>query len=92
MPELINYMLAWKTDISGKEAKKGFRMLFSGNPFPKYHMKLDWTGADMGGNWYYSEEADDKGWLCPALYHYFTEAPSRAQQCRRQTPTAHRAN
>jgi hypothetical protein len=27
------------------------------------------------GNWYYAERLDMEGWLCPALLHYFPEAP-----------------
>ncbi len=30
-----------------------------------------------GGNWYYSEQLDLEGWLCPALLLYLPEAPKR---------------
>ena len=57
------------------DADKGFRMLFSSKPFPEYMMKVTWRQAEMGGNWYYSEELEMEGWLCPALFKYFREAP-----------------
>lgn len=70
IPEIIDYLVK---DIP--EAENGFRMLFSGKPFPGYMMKVTWRRAEMGGNWYYSEELDMEGWLCPALSKYFKKAP-----------------
>jgi hypothetical protein len=29
----------------------------------------------MDGNWYRSDEPPTEGWLCPALFHYFEQAP-----------------
>jgi hypothetical protein len=57
------------------DADKGFRMLFSAQPFPGYMMKVTWRRAEYGGNWYYSEQLGIEGWLCPALFRYFKEAP-----------------
>jgi len=57
------------------DAGKGFRLLFSAAPFPGYTIKLEWRREDYGGNWYYSPQLDMEGWLCPALFRYFTEAP-----------------
>lgn len=57
------------------DANKGFRLLFSANPFPGYEQKLIWRRAESGGNWYYSQEYDMEGWLCPALFKYFRKVP-----------------
>jgi hypothetical protein len=60
-----------------------FRLYFACIPFVGA-IKLDWDGEEDGGNWYYSEQFDMCGWLCPALYKYFTDAPEelyvRAEQ------------
>jgi hypothetical protein len=54
---------------------KGFKLLFSGSKFPGYTTKLEWRREEMGGNWYYSFDYQMEGWLCPALFKYFHEAP-----------------
>jgi uncharacterized protein DUF6717 len=56
-------------------AKKGFRLTFSALPFPFYEAALDHSHAEHGGNWYYWERHNLKGWLCPALFKYFQHAP-----------------
>tara|TARA_Y100000588_G_scaffold364299_1_gene427818 strand:+ start:153 stop:509 length:357 start_codon:yes stop_codon:yes gene_type:complete len=58
-----------------KDAEQGFRLLFSGGQFPDYDLKLDWLREADGGNWYRAEQYDMEGWLCPALFCYFDEAP-----------------
>lgn len=67
-------------------AEKGFRLVFSPNPFPDYQVKLVWRRGEYGGNWYYSPKYDMEGWLCPALFKYFETAPKelygRAEQLR----------
>jgi len=30
-----------------------------------------------GGNWYFCPQLNMEGWLCPALFRYFGEAPKR---------------
>jgi hypothetical protein len=70
VPEMIDHLVK---DIP--DADKGFRMLFSAQPFPGYMMKVTWRRAEKGGNWYYSEQLGKEGWLCPALFRYFNEAP-----------------
>ena len=70
VPEMIDHLVK---DIP--DADKGFRMLFSAQPFPGYMMKVNWRRAENGGNWYYSEKLDIEGWLCPALFRYFKQAP-----------------
>ncbi|HEX7862467.1 MAG TPA: DUF6717 family protein [Verrucomicrobiae bacterium] len=56
-------------------AEKGFRLIFSPEPFPGYSVKLEWRRTEYGGNWYFSPEYKMEGWLCPALFKYFKEAP-----------------
>jgi hypothetical protein len=56
-------------------AEKGFRAIFSASPFPGANLKLDWRGAESGGNWYFSDQFKVEGWLCPALLKYFPTAP-----------------
>jgi hypothetical protein len=57
------------------EAERGFRAIFSAAPFPGHTERLDWRREESGGNWYYSDRFEMEGWLCPALFNYFTAAP-----------------
>ena len=57
------------------DARSGFRLLFSPTPFPGYTVRLEWRRAEYGGNWYWCPQMELEGWLCPALFRYFTEAP-----------------
>ncbi len=70
VPAIIDYLVK---DIP--DAGKGFRLLFSEKPFPGYQMRVVWRRYEDGGNWYYCEELDSEGWLCPALFKYFGTAP-----------------
>ena len=72
VPEWIDTLVK-KADIP--DADKGFRLIFSAQPFPGYQAKVVWRRREMGGNWYYSEELGGEGWLCPALFKYFKRAP-----------------
>jgi hypothetical protein len=56
-------------------AERGFTLIFSGAPFPGHQYRLDWRREEGGGNWYYSADLDMEGWLCPALFKYFSETP-----------------
>lgn len=56
-------------------AEDGFRLLFSPTPFPGSAAKLEWRREETGGNWYWSPQFEIEGWLCPALFKYFDEAP-----------------
>jgi hypothetical protein len=56
-------------------ARNGFRMLFSTAPFPGYQKRVTWKRQELGGNWYASDDPPLEGWLCPALFRYFTQAP-----------------
>ena len=57
------------------DARAGFRAIFSGSPFPGATFTLEWRREESGGNWYYSPEFQQEGWLCPALFKYFEAAP-----------------
>lgn len=57
------------------DADHGFRLLFSRTPFPGYQVKLDWRREEIGGHWYFSAQLGLEGWLCPAMFKYFTTAP-----------------
>ena len=70
VPEMIDYLVA---DIPN--AEDGFRMLFSARPFPGYQEKLIWDRKQSQGNYYRLEDPPMEGWLCPALFKYFAEAP-----------------
>lgn len=58
-----------------ENAENGFRIIFSSGEFPGYDFKLSWLREGDGGNWYYSEDFEMEGWLCPALLEYFPEPP-----------------
>ena len=57
------------------DAKKGFRLLFSAQPFPRHTHTLLWKREDSGGNWYECPQLQMEGWLCPAMFKYFRDAP-----------------
>jgi hypothetical protein len=65
-----------KATASIPDAQHGFRAIFSGTQFPGANFKLEWCRAESGGNWYYSPEFNQEGWLCPALFKYFKSAPA----------------
>ena len=70
IPEMIDDLVA---DIPN--AHDGFRLLFSTAPFPGFQRKLTRVREDCGGWWYSTDEPNEEGWLCPALFRYFDEAP-----------------
>lgn len=70
VPEMIDSLVS---GIPG--ATNGFRLTFSARPFPGYQNKLSWLRGDMGGNYYRLEDPPLEGWLCPAMFRYYTEAP-----------------
>jgi hypothetical protein len=57
-------------------AGDGFVMVFSSTPFPGHQFRLEWRREERGGNVYYSAELEAEGWLCPALFRYFDNAPA----------------
>ena len=65
-------------DVEGiPDAERGFTLLFSDRPFPGYQSELKRQREEFGGHWYRSAELDMEGWLCPALFAYFDEAPEQ---------------
>ncbi len=45
VPEMIDDLVA---DIP--DARSGFRLLFSSQPFPGFRMRLEWVREEMSGN------------------------------------------
>jgi hypothetical protein len=56
-------------------ADDGFLLVFSQMPFPGHQLELQWRRGDAGGDWYFSPQLEQEGWLCPALLKYFERAP-----------------
>ena len=71
VPEMISIMTK-----NIDNASKGFKMLFSQNPFPDYQAELVYIREQYGGNWYQWKEHNLEGWLCPA-FRYFSDTPSK---------------
>lgn len=59
------------------DAKDGFRLLFSANEFPGYQNQLTWLHGGKSGNYYQLDAPPMEGWLCPALFKYYTDPPSK---------------
>jgi len=72
VPEIIDEAIA---DIP--DARNGFRLTFSREPFPGAGLVLTWIREEFGGHWYRSEQLGSEGWLCPALLKYFEIAPQK---------------
>lgn len=70
VPEMIDVLVK---DIPN--AGDGFRLLFSAKAFPDYQKKLVWLRGDMGGNYYRFEDSSMEGWICPAMFKYYSTAP-----------------
>lgn len=70
VPEMINVLVK---DIPS--AKDGFRLTFSANPFPGHQYKLSWLRGDRTGNFYKLDDPPMEGWICPAMFRYYSEAP-----------------
>lgn len=57
-------------------ADQGFKLIFSPRPFPGFAVQLEWRREEDGGNWYFCPQLGIEGWLCPALFKYFDQAPA----------------
>ena len=57
--------------------EEGFTLIFSANPFPGHQAVFERRRPDSGGHWYYSPQLNTEGWLCPAMFKYFDQAPPR---------------
>jgi hypothetical protein len=72
MPEMIDRLVA---DIPG--AASGFRLTISAEDFPDHDLVVERREPYAHG-WYYADpRSGQRGWLCPALFKYFREAPER---------------
>jgi len=58
-------------------AADGFGLIFSAQPFPGSTLQLLRVREEHGGWWYRADTLDMEGWLCPALFLYFDEAPEQ---------------
>jgi hypothetical protein len=72
VPEMIDLLVK---DIPN--ADKGFRLLFSARPFPGHQKELKWLRGDSGGNYYALDDPPMEGWICPAMFRYYSTAPKR---------------
>ena len=70
IPEMIDVLIK---DIPN--ARSGFVLLFSSQPFVGYQVELIRVREEYGGWWYKVKDLGAEGWLCPALFRYFDEAP-----------------
>lgn len=70
VPEMIDVLVS---DIPG--ADEGFRLLFSAKPFPGHQKELKWLRGDSGGNYYALDDPPMEGWICPAMFKYYSRAP-----------------
>lgn len=70
IPEMIDEMTKDNPD-----AKDGFRLLFSAKEFPGHQKQLSWLRGEKGGNYYMLNDPPMEGWLCPALFKYYSEPP-----------------
>ena len=70
VPEIIDRLTK---DVP--HAREGFRLTFSAREFPGSQAKLSWVRSESGGNVYRLDNPRMEGWLCPALFRYFREAP-----------------
>ena len=71
IPEMIYTMVG-----NIPNAEKGFRLLFASAPFPGYQVEMAKVREEYEGVWY-RWAGNGEGWLCPALFQYFPEAPTR---------------
>ena len=67
IPEIID-------DYAGDSDK--IVMRFSGEEFPGATVHLEKIKEAVGGNWYRDVNTYKIGWLCPALFKYFNDAPT----------------
>ena len=72
VPEMIDTLVS---DIPA--AEDGFRLLFAASSFPGFQRELVLDREELGGHWYRQADPPMEGWLCPALFEYFDEAPER---------------
>lgn len=64
-------------DLAQVQPGESFTVLFSSSPFPSSTHSVTRTRTECGGNWYTLDGTDEEGWLCPALFLYYPEAPEK---------------
>ena len=75
IPEILEALLT-KEKIPHPES--GFRLIFSASPFPGHQLVANRLHEDGGGHWYGVDVPDGaEGWLCPAMFQYFSVAPDK---------------
>ena len=77
VPEIIDRVVQRAGLDLGQSRRDGIRLLFSADPFPGSQEEASRVRPEAGGWWYRTAEPELDGWLCPALFHYFDEAPER---------------
>ena len=91
IPEILEKAIA-DAGMALRRAERGCSLVFSSNPFPDATVVLsrieggDKHNQTQAGNWYESQDGL-QGWLCPALFCYFSEAPEKLY-CRVACPLA----
>ena len=58
-------------------AENGFTVLFNDTGLPSADIILTKQLEEAGGNWYTCTKTGMSGWLCPALYKYYPQAPEK---------------
>jgi hypothetical protein len=59
------------------DARDGVLLLSSASPFPGFQRSLTLAREEYGGRWYGLDGSSFEGWLCSALFRYFSEAPAK---------------
>jgi hypothetical protein len=72
IPEMIDELVQGIPGATG-----GFKLIFSAQPFPAFHVELRRVREEFGGAWYNWAGKELEGWLCPALLKYFDAPPER---------------
>ena len=71
IPAMIDFVTA-----NIEDARSGFQLLFSDEPFPGYQFELHRINRTYGGWNYRVINPPMVGWLCPAMFRYFEAAPA----------------
>jgi hypothetical protein len=73
VPEILNELVS-----PIPNARTGFRLFFSESPFPGWQDEFLKVRDEYSGTWYQrAGNPKAEGWLCPALFKYFSQAPER---------------
>lgn len=75
VPQMIDRLVIDAGIELERARETGFRLLFSASPFPGHQRAFTRSREEYGGTWYRDPASGAEGWLCPALFKYFEEAP-----------------